>query len=49
LRVTAPGGRVYLIDHAWHPRERTPFDRVSEKRLLRGVLTFRVLQKPADS
>jgi ubiquinone/menaquinone biosynthesis C-methylase UbiE len=45
LRVTAPGGRVYLIDHAWHPRERTPFAPASEKRLLRGVLTFSVLEK----
>ena len=44
-RLLSPGGRLYLIDHSWHGRQQTPFALVSEQRLLRGVLTFRVLEK----
>lgn len=44
-RLLAPGGRLYLVDHSWHPPEHAPLMLVSEHRLLRGVLRFRVLQK----
>lgn len=49
-RILKPGGRLYVIDHAWHPRLAAPLARVGSIGLLRGILRFTVLQKaPATS
>ncbi|MEO9255986.1 MAG: class I SAM-dependent methyltransferase, partial [Tepidiformaceae bacterium] len=45
MRLLTPAGRLYLVDHAWHPHHQVPIALISEHRLLRGVLRFRVLQK----
>ena len=44
-RVLRPGGRLYVVDHAWHPRTTGPLARIGQVRLLRGLLRLTVLEK----
>lgn len=43
-RVLAPGGRLYLVDHAWHPDRSGPFSVVRSRRLLGGLIRLSLLQ-----
>ncbi len=43
-RLLAPGGRLYVVDHAWHPRTARPLTVVRRKPLLNGIIAFRILR-----
>jgi ubiquinone/menaquinone biosynthesis C-methylase UbiE len=44
-RILRPGGRLYVVDHAWHPRLNAPFGEARSAGLLRGILRFTILEK----
>ena len=39
-RLLAPGGRLYVVDHRWHPRHDTPLHPLAEAPILGGLLRF---------
>ncbi len=42
-RLLAPGGRLLVVDHSWHPRERAGFRSEARHRLLGGLLRLETL------
>ena len=44
-RTLRPGGRLYLIDHAWHPTLAPGFRLIGERRLNGGIIRFRWLER----
>ena len=43
-RVLAPGGRLYLIDHAWHPSRIDHATPIFERRLAVGAIRLQVFE-----
>ncbi|MBA4180650.1 MAG: hypothetical protein C0506_08700 [Anaerolinea sp.] len=47
-RNLAPGGHLYVVDHAWHPSPGPGFEPLTDKRLLLGSLALSV-HRPAST
>lgn len=47
-RVLRPGGRLYVLDHAWHPRLHAGLRPVTTQRLLGGIARLDVFEQPAN-
>ena len=45
VRLLVPGGRLYVVDHAWHPRGATDLALRSRTSLLTGILRFSIFEK----
>ncbi len=45
-RVLRPGGRLYVLDHAWHPRLHSGLRPVASQRLLGGIARLDVFEQP---
>lgn len=45
-RLLVPGGRLYVIDHAWHPLHGSGLTLRSRGSLLKGLLSFSIFEKP---
>lgn len=43
-RVLRPAGRLYLVDHSWHPTATPGFRRLGERKLNRGIIRLRWLE-----
>ena len=48
-RVLRPGGRLYVLDHAWHPRLHAELRPVASQRLLGGLARLDVFEQPAHA
>jgi SAM-dependent methyltransferase len=48
-RLLVPGGRLYVVDHAWHPRRGSGLTLRSRTSLLAGILRFSVFEKPSQT
>ncbi|HXU24586.1 MAG TPA: class I SAM-dependent methyltransferase [Tepidiformaceae bacterium] len=46
LTLLRPGGRLYVIDHAWHPHLPDRIPLVLEQRLNAGIVRFSVFERP---
>ena len=46
-RVLRPGGRLYVLDHAWHPRLHAGLRPVGSQRLMGGIARLDVFEQPA--
>lgn len=44
-RALAPGGRLYVVDHKWHPSLGAEFEPVADERLLLGGLSLSVYRR----
>ncbi|HEX6030118.1 MAG TPA: class I SAM-dependent methyltransferase [Tepidiformaceae bacterium] len=44
--VLRPGGRLYVIDHAWHPRLPRELRNVDSTRLLGGIVRLDIFERP---
>lgn len=46
LALLRPGGRLYVIDHAWHPHPPGSIPLVMEQRFNAGLVRFSVFERP---